>query len=227
MRFACVSADAVREWLIAAGTIGAVVVALYVGVIRERLRRPSLSLHFDGPDEEDAVIVQSLSQMATMAGRTPIDTAYLRLRVRNKEGRNTAEDVEVLVERVRELAPRIGNPPAPPPTLGNWPLPWSLSSPTTTRLSIPPGVERHVDLAHVYRDAAATRGATPLIHDIRPEPTMGRHHLHFGKTEIRLIVSARNADSRGYEVVVAFDGRWQRPGDDIWRHLIVEEVREA
>lgn len=220
-----ISADAVREWLIAAGTIGAVVVALYVGVIRERLRRPSLSLHFAGPDEEDAVIVQSMSPMVTMPGSVPVETAYLRLRARNKEGRDTAEDVEVLVERVRELEPRVGNPPAASPALGNWPLPWSLSDPTTTRLNIPPGVERHVDLAHVYRDAAATRGATPLILDIRPEPVMGRHHLHFGKTEIRLVVSARNADSRRYIVVVAFDGRWGQ--DDIWRHLIVEEVREA
>jgi hypothetical protein len=126
---------------------------------------------------------------------------------------------------VRELAPRVGNPPAHSPALGNWPLPWSSSDPTTTRLNIPSGVERHADLAHVYRDAAATRGATPLILDIRPEPVMGRHHLHFGKTEIRLVVSARNADSRRYIVVVAFDGRWGQ--DDIWRHLIVEELRAA
>jgi hypothetical protein len=225
MTFACISADAVREWLIAVGTIGAVVVALYVGVIRPRLRRPSLSLGFDGVDEEDAVIVQSAAPVKTWQQPT-IDTAYLRLRVCNRESRDTAEDVEVLVERVRELAPRVGNQPSPSPALGNWPLPWSLSDPTTTRLNIPPGVERHVDLAHVYRDEPATRGAGPLILDIRPEPVMERHHLDFGKTEIRLVISARNADSRRYVVVVAFDGRWGVQ-DDVWQHLIVEEVREA
>ncbi len=217
--------DAVLAWLICGVTYGGVATGRYVRDIRYRRRRPSLWLHFDGEDEEDAVIVPSALPFLTWQEQPSTPTAYLRLRVRNRDGRDTAEDVEVLIERVRELEPRVGNAPSPSPALGNWPLPWSSSNPTTTRLTVPSGVARHVDLAHVYRNEAATRGATPLILDIRPEPTMDRHHLDFGKTEIRLVVSARNAAARRYVLVVAFDGRWGQ--DDVWNHLRVEELREG
>jgi hypothetical protein len=50
----------VREWLIAAGTIGATMAAVYVGVIRERLRLPKLSLEYS-PYAADGVVLARLA----------------------------------------------------------------------------------------------------------------------------------------------------------------------
>jgi len=49
--------QSVREWAIAVGTVGATVVALYIGVRRERLRRPKLLLEYGGAEAGDAVVV--------------------------------------------------------------------------------------------------------------------------------------------------------------------------
>jgi len=63
----------VREWLTAIGTVLAVFAAVYVGVIRDRLRRPSLTLAFD-PETSDRVVVE-------VGAYGPPDVAYVRLRV--------------------------------------------------------------------------------------------------------------------------------------------------
>jgi hypothetical protein len=94
---------AIREWLIALGTVGATVVALYVGVLRDRFRRPSLDVSFDPADSRDLQVVGMRIDSHPKGGTR---AAYARLKVTNRTGRNTAEEVQVLVERVR--LPKLG-----------------------------------------------------------------------------------------------------------------------
>jgi hypothetical protein len=121
-----------REWLIAVGTVGATVVALYLGVVRDQWRRPNLSLEYGGPTTGDAVVVRA---------RPPhlhTDVAYVRLRVVPAKRRAAAEDVEVMILGAREIEPRQGYPPsADDITIDGQLRVWSNAA--TTRLMIPPG----------------------------------------------------------------------------------------
>ena len=46
---------AIREWIVGVGSVIAAVVALYLGVWRERWRRPRLELHLDKSSDPDLV----------------------------------------------------------------------------------------------------------------------------------------------------------------------------
>lgn len=142
------------------------------------------------------------------------------MRVTNRAGRTTADEVEVLLAQVQYVDISTADEDRTSlPALSNQPLPWSSSLPTTTRLSVPPGVERHVDLLRVFHTSAA-EGNLKMELLIHPKPADGRQVLPSGTYAIWLAVTARNADRLMYEVFVAFDGCW---AEDIWKHLLVSE----
>ncbi len=211
------TADSVREWFIAVGTVGATIVALYVAVFRERWRRPKLSLEYGGPTSSDAVIV------GPNPDYLPQPVAYVRLRVVAARRRRAAEDVEVMILSARELAPRQTFPARAEPSIqiDGQLLRWSNSTPTVIRLTIPPGTHRHLDLVRVDKSLAAA-GEAPAQIEVAAIPVDGRHRIKSGRFELELAVAARNADARRYVVVVSYDGGW---GDDVWQHLSVQVPR--
>ena len=46
---------AIREWIVGGGRVITAVVALHLGVWRERCRRPRLELHLDKSSDQDLV----------------------------------------------------------------------------------------------------------------------------------------------------------------------------
>jgi hypothetical protein len=202
--------QSIREWAIAAGTVGATVVALYIGVWRERLRRPKLSLQYSGPDTGDAAVIT--------VGRMRWTSAYVRLRVTAPKRRAAAEGVEVMVVDAREIKPRSGFPRSDGAAIEGQLLAWSNSDPTNTRLTIPPGIHRHIDLIRVDKVDTASGGAAAYV-QVSPVPSDGRHGVKSGKFELELAVGALNANARRYRVEVSYDGEW---GDNVWEHLSVE-----
>jgi hypothetical protein len=207
--------QSIRDWAIAAGTLGAIVVALYIGVWRERRHRPKLSLAYHGPEGGDAVVVRKVRD-----GPLAVDVAYVRLRVVAKKRRAAADDAEVMVLRVTELAPREGyQPQTDNVTIEGQLLGWSNVVPTTTRLTIPPGVHRHLDLVRVDKSAPDIAAAQITVAAV---PVDRRNAVKSGSFEIELAVTARNMDARRYRVVIDYDGGW---GKDVWEHLRVQEPR--
>jgi hypothetical protein len=199
--------EVAREWLIAFGTVGATFVAVYVGVLRERWRRPKLTLEYGGPSHGDAVVAQSADGWAG---------AYVRLRVTAAKRRYAAEDVEVMVLGVRELEPRETYPPASGGVaIDGQLLGWSNTE--STRMTIPSDTHRHLDLLHIVKSETASGTASTWI---AVQPVYDdRHGTKSGKFELELAVSARNANARRYRVVVHYDGGW---GVDPWQHLAVD-----
>jgi hypothetical protein len=185
-----------RDWLAALGTVAAVLVALYVGVWRSWRQRPSLSLIFD-----DSIGLTDLTEITTQGGTL---AGYVRFRVQAKKGKRAAEDVEVLVLSVKEAT--LGQTWKMIGAVENWPLVWSNVFPPTTKVNLAPGVARHVDLLHIYKDGR--EGALPLILDIYPMPTDDRHVLPPSAWLIRLALTARNADASIWETYVEFGGKW-------------------
>src|SRR4029453_5970728 len=94
------------------------------------------------------------------------DVAYVRLRVANRGGRDTADDVVVMATAPRQWGDAETRP------IG-LPLAWSGSRPPLTVASVHPGSERHVDLLHFSE-------SEPVHIAHAPKPTGGRGALEAG-----------------------------------------------
>jgi hypothetical protein len=185
--------SAVDTWAtvaVAIGTIGAVVYALFRDLFVTPRRRPKLDLRFDGTGI-DRVIV------GTTGGG---EAAYVRFRVANEKGKDTADDVVVMVTALRRLADSEQTIAEPRPV--GLPLTWSGSSPLLTVASVHPGSERHIDLLHVdwpgpgeSKLARKWFDTKPLHLALTPKPAGGQDMLSPGTYEISVEIRARNADA--------------------------------
>jgi hypothetical protein len=206
--------SAVDTWAtvaVAIGTIGAVAYALFRDLVVTPRRRPKLDLRFDTAGNDQVIV-------GTAAGR---DAAYVRLRVANRAGKDTADDVVVMVTEFRRDAESEAAV-AETTTLG-LPLTWSGSSPPLTVASVHPGSERHVDLLHVD---CVERNATEIHLDVTPKPPGGRDVLEAGAYEISVEIRARNADAIRYAIPVSWDGESTGTAA-IWDHLRVQSPRNV
>src|SRR5262245_23140210 len=172
-----VLASAVDTWAtvgVAIGTIGAVLYALFRDLVVTPRRRPTLELRFDRSGNDQVVV----------GSEEGFDAAYVRLRVANRERRDTADDVVVMVTELR----RVDDSETRPVGL---PLTWSGSNPPLSVGSVHPGSERHVDLLHVdwpaedELDIARKWSETvPVQLDLTPRPAGGRGVLESGAYEV-------------------------------------------
>jgi hypothetical protein len=197
-----VSAFDVREWLIAVGTVvaalgtlAAVVVALALAQRAERSarrRRPSLELSFDPTHG----IRRELLSYSDRSG----PGAYVRFGVKNAPGKDAAEDVEVLLAEI--LVPSFTEDDQAIDV--SFPgFQWTHT--TSTRLTIPAGVVRDIDIARLHELPPDPGLASKLELLMSPPPADGRQFLDGGTYELRLTVSARNADAVTYRTRLTYN----------------------
>jgi len=212
------------DWVSAVGTAAgalasaaAAVAAVYVGVLRVHRRRPQLRV--------SEALPRHVAGGRRLNKEQVEEIAWVRLSLSAEPNKDTAEDVEVMILRTREVEARDGHPPSQhDPGLEGMMLHWS-STPDTTRAHIPAGGERFVDLAKVPRKLCAPEGAGMLAIRVAEQPKDDRHYLDWGVTEIDLAVTARNMDARRYRVTIGYDGRWGPNKADIWDHLMLQSVK--
>lgn len=209
--------SAVDTWAtvaVAIGTLGAVAYALFRDLVVTPRRRPTLELRFDRTGN-DQVILQTADD---------VKSACVRLRVSNRAGKDTADDVVVIVTELRRLgAPEETANDARPIGL---PLCWSGTSPPLTVASVHPGSERHLDLMQV--DWPADRGevgiGAPVRLTLSPRPAGDHGNLAPGRYEVLVDIRARNADAARYAIAVTWDGEWSGKSA-MWEHLVVDPPR--
>jgi hypothetical protein len=164
-----VVASAVDTWAtvaVAIGTIGTVVYALFRDLVVAPRRRPKLELHFDITGNDQVILV-------TPGGT---DAAQVRLRVANRPGKDTGDDVVVMVTEVqRRTVSEQATAESRPIGL---PLTWSGSNPPFSVACVHPGSQRHIDLLHV--DMSARGEKVPAQLDLMPKPAGGRDLLESG-----------------------------------------------
>jgi len=188
---------------------------------RDRKQRPRLELLYDHSEGEDFAV-----------GLNDGTQHWVRLRVLNAPGRRSADDVEVVVAGVNRAD---GEP------IGRihgftlvWSNTWGTDGLPVTRLAIPPGVARRVDLLSLKRPVVSDcgGGARPAQseggHDVagelevHPRPRGGSAFFGAGTYTILLAVTARDTDAVFYSVDVEFDGLWWS-AENIRDHLKMSE----
>jgi hypothetical protein len=192
---------------VAIGTIGTVIYALFRDYFVTARRRPRLELRFDRTSSDQVIL-------GTENGP---DAAHVRMRVANQKGKDTADEVVVMVTELRRLADREPTVETRPVVL---PLAWSGSSPPLAVASVHPGSERHVDLLQ-----ADGSGDVPLRLGLSQAAAPERNRLDPGTHEISVEVRARNADAIRYTIGVSWDGTLPE-AETVWDHLRVEPPRE-
>jgi hypothetical protein len=181
------AASSWAEWLTAIGTLLAVIVA--VGLqgflwFRERRRTPKLALNFDAH--------YFTREVAPDGSGFP----YLRLAVSNGVGRRAATDAKILVLRVDEIG---GG--GVQRWLVNPALAWAHSIPQSSRLAIPAGATRYIDLGFWFDRSPPIKLTLCVV----PQPNTGRNMLPAGRYEIELAATMTNGDASGWIADVSFE----------------------
>jgi hypothetical protein len=200
--------------LTAIGTVGAVVVALSLTLIRwtwraatARRRRPRPCLLFDPATNINS---EKVPLDGSERRETTLLAAYVRLTVRNPPRSDAAQAVQVLITRVeRTSQPDPDVPPEndyePHENLG--PLPWTHSAETT--LILGPGASRTIDLGFLVE-----REQTDWFSLALPtKPVSGVQYLPPGAYRLQLAVVGANFAAKSYEVSLWHNGPWtsERP----------------
>lgn len=208
----------VAEVTAAAGTLLAVVVALYTQPFREWRERPRLSLSL-GSNKTGIGLGNAVADEARSVG----------LRVAAARRRRTAHDVEIFVTAdwfypEQETAHRF---------IDHEPLQWIGGSRTDqpTVLSLAPGVSREVSLLQVGRpldlyEAIGLSRPTPhqiegqeretgsfAVVDVSNVGTFSpflHNHLVY---RFRIDVTGRDVDTVSYEILVRVGQRWEGPAE--------------
>jgi hypothetical protein len=207
LRFVADTTSDVLEVLRATGPFIAAAVALGIASwsgYRERRRRPELRLLFDpATDDVDPGV-----------GEGKDEKHWVRLRVANRWGKHTAEDVEVFVVHVR---------PWRAPSLNGFRLRWANTVetdqrwrdvPWPARQTIPPGTARHVDLLDIARsdpergDPIEGHAEARITLKVLPDRRDKRQSLTEGEWCVLLALTARDVDAVYYRVSITFDGLW-------------------
>lgn len=209
----------------AIGTVAAVLVALYLPLVRERRREPRLSLSL-GRQAHGVELRQGVTGQVNR----------LRLKIMSEPGRKTAHNVEVLLSAAW---PMPSMPDKEFLVVDHEPLKWfggGASVAPATRISLAPGVSREVSVIWIGRPldlyktmgmggpteeevALADSGASDDrwiteafgVFDVQPGPDYGslflEPHLAY---KLRLDVTAQDIETVSYEVKLYVQPRWGR-----------------
>lgn len=209
----------------AAGTVAAVLIALYRDTWRARRRRPMLTLSV-----ADDAVLGGVRIPEPMRGVLP----GIRLKIANAPGRNTATDVEVLMSAWQRVVPSNGRDEPWQPFFELRPLVWSSKyesrEPDATLTEIPAGVSRHVEFARVGRpsDLQAVIEGRALGIDVPPELTQRRHIGEAPPPPPEEGSSWLESPDCGVLVVPPFDGSYRHvlPEHMIYRFRFVVAARD-
>lgn len=135
---------------------------------------------------------------------------WVRPRVRHERGRNSAEDVEVILVGVSaEADGRVSSRPvADERLLEGSPLKWSEVD--AARVGPPPGVARHFDLVHVDNMSARggrRRSRGEVADQIRrpPLPAAKYYRAFNHRHRVTVALTARDTDATLYTTVIDYD----------------------
>jgi hypothetical protein len=214
----------VADWITAAGTVGATVVALALGLgVNKWLLRPRLVPILRRERDSSLLITGSVGIPGI--GAVPIRnvTAYLRLYIRNR-GRSSTTDVRVALVKVEVWSDARSQWEEYKQELGGREFVWSNSNPVDTVRSLARKSERTVDIFYIERNKPA-KGLRPLTLRLGGEPPGSEAHIFDppGAWRLTLELSGKGAATVNSYVSFRYDGGWTTTENrDFWNVLAVD-----
>jgi hypothetical protein len=207
----------VTDWLIAIGTIGVAIIALFQDKIRALLQRPKLdvSVNVAPPDCHKTPVYLAFSDKK--AGYLEADSYYFRLRVKNS-GNQKGEFVEVVASELSKEQDGSFK------KIENFPLMnllWThIRKPYFNVIS--PDMEKLFDLGHIIDpsqrerfgemendpNSEVTSGETIFSFDFEVKKTGMVHLIPKGKYHLKLQVGAANSKPKTKTLEINFSGKW-------------------
>lgn len=209
----------VGQWVAAAATLSAVLVALFKDEVLRWRRRPILnaSIATHPPDSHLTTMQYSIGWSAGESVMQRAPCYYFRLWV-NNEGRTRAEKVEVFLRKVVRL--RADGQFEIVPRYSPLHLKWSNTGEVFAE-GISPGMGRHCDLGHVLDPSHrlnigysldgiedVPREVPLFTLDVEVEPFTRAHLLGPGDYQLTLQIAAANARPIKKQLRVTFKGTW-------------------
>jgi hypothetical protein len=195
----------------ALGTVGAVVVALFLQHFNVRRARPKLRLEFSPELHDEDMALVELDQ----------PNLFVRLKIWAHSGRDAARNVQVLLLRMERPATT-----EPAPVIPSRNLKWSDTP--NEKLDIPPGIWRRVDFLNMWAEPDRDDGHVllPMLYQYdEPWPPHPRHFLRDpGRYRAILAIVADNTDSTFWAVAFDYEPRPVKELADLCQQLRVVDV---
>jgi hypothetical protein len=192
--------------------------AVWVAIVQPRLRQPCLSI--STPQRRRELIELKVDRPDSDPPEEA-HSGWVRVAVEAKSGRDTAKNVEVTIQALREVRPRPGGSPGDDPMLVGMQLAASYAD-RASAVDVPSGGYRMFDVATTYEPLA---DAAPLIIEVAGAARPGdkRNWLLWGVVEIESVTAANARGSKWYCITIEFDGVWEQ---QILHKLKVVDFRE-
>lgn len=219
------------QYLGAAATFGAVLVALFKDEVLRWIRRPKLTVRIESQPPDCLLVPSAIVYDRTgELWRGPI--YYLRLWIENV-GKGRAEQVQVFVSTL--FKENANGAFAPVAEFEPMNLRWSNSRDPSNPEIFAPGISRdfgkHCDLCSVSDPDNPTdvlegyKGQCVANLQLEVIPSANRHRLSPGKYVLEIHVGAANADSVTTYVQLRITGAWSAVWETMFReHLGVQIV---
>jgi len=195
--------------IVAFGTVGAVIVALFGSGIQARLFPPKLLLTIDNPlGDATPVMVRG-----PQGSSRPEQARFYRLRVSNPKRWPKATQVRVQLLRIEEPGPD-----------GTWQLRWAGQVPLRwTHQEIVPleqtiGPSATCDLCSVVRDKWVE------LHSLILPTNLTAQYRGDAHVTITVQATSSEADSNICRIRISWDGQWRDGEAEMAQHLVLTEL---
>src|ERR1043166_6901608 len=203
-------ANWIPQILVAAGTIGTVIVALYGGWLKEKLAPPKLIISLQNSKGEKSPI--TLTDPVDGKARDTISRWY-HIRVENKRRWSPAHQVQVFLIRLETKDASGVDKVA---WIGQIPLVWQHQAINPLLRTI--GYPANADLCNVVKDKWVELQVLYIPHALI---TRYRDKCHIICT---FQAHGVDADSNLLRVEIAWNGKWDEDADQMSNHMVVRDI---
>ena len=195
--------------IVAVGTIGVVIVALFGSGIQARLFPPKLLLTIDNPLGDATPVMVTAPRGSTR----PEEARFYRLRVSNPKRWPKATQVRVQLLRVEE--------PGPDETCqlrwaGQVPLRWTHQEIVPLEQTIGPSAT--CDLCSVVR------GKWVALHPVILPANLTAHYREEAHLTITVQATSSETDSNICRIRISWDGQWHNGEAEMAQHFVLTEL---
>lgn len=231
-----INSEQLPQWLTAIGTVGVVVVAIFLNALRRGWQRPKIDVSFEFKPP-DCHLTTMARQCTSISGDRVLrhwisaDCYYFRVLVKNK-GRTSAESVEIFAHTLKQ---KINGSYERVDSFLPMRLKWSHIG-TSTFDILAPHMEKHCDIGHIIHpkkrmsfpfesNPKFNADSTVFSFDLEVQPYNYSHLIPPGNYKLELFIGASNIRKPSKRIlIVDISGKWFPQEDEMFTRGITMDL---